>query len=220
MIVVTGGSGFIGKNILSKCKNYDRVLNVDFIKSEQYETMDPYNFIENLEKKDDFIKSVKIIFHNGACSDTTNDDLVYMMENNLKYSMRLLDACYKNNIRLIYASSASVYGDGPFTEKAAMRPKNIYAKTKSLFDLYAKSFIEASTSPQIVGLRYFNVYGKYEEHKKDMSSVIYKFFNQKRNGGINLFENSEEYFRDFIHVDDVVDITRSVIAIEIIMNIK
>tara|TARA_R110000824_G_scaffold395080_3_gene595440 strand:- start:4173 stop:5042 length:870 start_codon:yes stop_codon:yes gene_type:complete len=200
MVVVTGANGFIGRNLVEKLPAVtdERILQVDYLGH-----MEPNEFLYNLQN-DLFKDPVTTIFHNGACSDTTVSDPFYVMERNFDYSVSLLKVCIKNGIRLIYASSASVYGDGPFTERATCDPKNLYALSKSMFDNYSQNFKEFI--PQLVGLRYFNVYGKYEENKGNMASVVYKFYNQLEDGEIILFENSDKYLRDFIHIDDVVAI--------------
>jgi len=200
MVVVTGANGFIGRNLVEKLPAVtdERVLQVDYL-----DHMGPNEFLYNLQN-DLFDESVTTIFHNGACTDTTVSDPFYVMERNFDYSVSLLKVCIKNGIRLIYASSASVYGDGPFSEDDTPDPKNLYALSKSMFDNYSQNFKEFI--PQLVGLRYFNVYGKYEENKGNMASVVYKFYNQLEDGEIILFENSDKYLRDFIHIDDIVAI--------------
>ena len=110
---------------------------------------------------------------------------------------------------MIYASSASVYGDGPFHEEAYLNPKNVYANSKRIFDDYIQSFIAHQGSPQLVGLRYFNVYGPMEHRKGSMASVIQQFKNQvDTTGEIRIFEGSNNFLRDFIYIDDIVSINR------------
>jgi|TARA_R110000787_G_scaffold127453_1_gene238901 ADP-L-glycero-D-manno-heptose 6-epimerase len=198
MIVVTGAAGFIGKNLVEKLSSItdEEILQVDYL-----DHMSPSDFLYNLQK-DFFDNPISVIFHNGACSDTTVSDPSYVMERNFDYSVSLLKICIERGLRLIYASSASVYGDGPFIEDSSSNPKNLYALSKSMFDDYSQSFI--NNIPQLVGLRYFNVYGKYEENKGNMASVVYKFYNQLEGGEITLFKNSDKYLRDFVHVDDIV----------------
>ena len=208
MIVVTGGAGFIGRTIIDRLKQKtgEEVLSVDFGANKSVKNMHPQAFVQKMADKH-FANTVSVVFHNGACSDTTNSDVHYMMSNNFDYSTVLLRRCMDQNTRIIYASSASVYGFSSqnfFHEEDALEPRNVYAKTKALFDEYSSMFMDYPS--QIVGLRYFNVYGRNEAHKGSMASVVYKFFNQKRHGKINLFEKSHLYRRDFIHVDDIVDV--------------
>ncbi len=208
MIVVTGGAGFIGKVLIErlKLKTKEEILSVDFRSHPHVKNMHPQAFLQKMMNRD-FSKSVSIVFHNGACSDTTNSDVHYMMSNNFDYSTVLLRRCMDAKTRVIYASSASVYGFSPHSyqnEADTLQPRNVYAKSKALFDDYACMFMDYDS--QIVGLRYFNVYGRHESHKGNMASVIHKFFKQKNGGRIHLFEKSNFYKRDFIHVDDIVDI--------------
>ena len=213
MIVITGGAGFIGWNLYQSLKDTHSILLVDFEDAfkengrEGCTVMDPLMFLAELGRED-FASKIDVILHNGACSDTTVTDPFHMMTVNFDYSVSLLKYCIMHQIRLIYASSASVYGDGPFEEHATSDPKNMYALSKSMFDEYARCF--QPFLPQLAGLRYFNVYGNYEDHKDNMSSVAYKFFNQSKSDDktIKLFEGSDNFLRDFIHVDDVVAINK------------
>ncbi len=208
MIVVTGGAGFIGKVLIERLrmKTKEEILCVDFRAHPYVKNMHPQAFLQKMISPE-FAKAVSVVFHNGACSDTTNSDVHYMMANNFDYSTVLLRRCMDAGTRIIYASSASVYGFSQHSyqnESDDLQPRNVYAKSKALFDDYACMFMDHQS--QIVGLRYFNVYGRHESHKGDMASVIYKFFQQKEGGKIHLFEKSNFYKRDFIHVDDIVDI--------------
>tara|TARA_R110000824_G_scaffold76640_1_gene194069 strand:- start:8593 stop:9510 length:918 start_codon:yes stop_codon:yes gene_type:complete len=215
MIVITGAAGFIGWNLHLALKDREELLLVDlkdkfvdnFITT--HPTADPFVFLEKL-KDSTFASKIKVIFHQGACSDTTVYDPHYMFKYNFDYSAQLLRLCLRYGIRLIYASSASVYGDGPFDEITAqhLRPKNLYARSKKLFDDYAYNFLDSlTTSPQIVGLRYFNVYGPHEAHKGMMASVMCQFRKQiTKHGRVYLFEHSKDYLRDFIYVEDVVKV--------------
>ena len=197
MIAITGAGGFIGRNLVEKLSKENELIKVDFLDG----FLNPIEFLRLL--KEDKI-DINIILHNGACSDTTNTDVIYMHKVNTDYTIELLKLCVEKNIKLIYASSASVYGDGPFEESTNLKPKNLYASTKSIVDLYADAYIRDGA--KIIGLRYFNVYGKFEENKGNMASVVYKFFNQKDAGEIKLFKNSDKFLRDFIYIDDVVNI--------------
>ena len=158
-------------------------------------------------------KGIRAVFHQGACSNTMEWDAEYLYKNNLLYSKELLKLSKKLNIPLIYASSASVYGSGEefkeFIENED--PINLYAYSKFKFDQIVRKELEDSTS-QIVGLRYFNVYGPQERHKKNMASVAFHLHNQlKEAEEIKLFKGSDgfedgEQRRDFIYVEDVVKV--------------
>ena len=207
MIVVTGGCGFVGKNLIVALydKGYRDILCVDVReKIEIYEDrvknytigfMDHRDFLFNISR----LVKIEIIFHQGACTNTMNYDDDYMMKTNFEYSKALFDHCRKNNIRLVYASSAAVYGlgDHGFQETIfCENPINIYAKSKLLFDNYVRCF--SDTSNQVVGLRYFNVYGPGEENKGHMSSVVCQFLNQIRDSeSVRPFKNSDKYFTRF-----------------------
>tara|TARA_R110000787_G_scaffold255073_1_gene360394 strand:- start:1420 stop:2325 length:906 start_codon:yes stop_codon:yes gene_type:complete len=214
MIAITGAAGFVGWNIYQRLKHIRDIVLVDFVDkfvddfTPKHTTMDPFTFIEKL-KNDSYAKEIEIIIHQGACSDTTIYDPSFMMKHNFDYSLSVLQACLKHDIRLIYASSASVYGDGPFHEEAYLNPKNVYANSKRIFDDYIQSFIAHQGSPQLVGLRYFNVYGPMEHRKGSMASVIQQFKNQvDTTGEIRIFEGSNNFLRDFIYIDDIVSINR------------
>ncbi len=215
MIVITGAAGFVGWNLhlgLRKRKK-DDILLVDFKEKfsddfiTTFPTADPFVFLENL-KNPTFAKKIEVVFHQGACSDTTNYNPHYMLKHNFDYTVYLARLCMQHGIRLIYASSAAVYGDGPFNEfcRAPLRAKNLYAKSKKLVDEYLNNFMP-SPSTQIVGLRYFNVYGPHEHRKGHMASVMCQFKKQIENTQtVTLFEHSQDYLRDFIYIDDVVKV--------------
>jgi ADP-L-glycero-D-manno-heptose 6-epimerase len=156
---------------------------------------------------------VDAVLHEGACSDTMETDGRYMMHNNYQYSLELLNHCQNEDIPFLYASSASVYGMGPnFTESREFEsPLNVYAYSKFLFDQVVRRRWD-KRSAQVVGLRYFNVYGPREQHKGRMASVAFHFFNQYRaDGYVKLFEGCEGYanggqLRDFVSVEDVVNV--------------
>lgn len=218
MIIVTGGAGFIGSNIVKALNDRGRndILIIDNLsKSEKHLNMNKLDFADYMDKTsfmdifDEIASEVEIVFHQGACSDTMETDGKYMMENNYDYSCALFNQCVQNDIRFIYASSASVYGNGDdgFIEKRECEyPLNVYAFSKFMFDNYVRKFPHVVKS-QVVGLRYFNVFGPQENHKGRMASVIRHFFNQyKENKEIKVFEGSTTYKRDFIHVDDVVKV--------------
>jgi len=167
--------------------------------------IDKRSFIEKLHL---FTKEkISAIFHQGACSNTMEHNGLYMMTNNYEYSKTLMHFALHKKIKFLYASSASVYGNGThgFSEnRKCENPLNIYAFSKFAFDQYVRKILPSAKS-QITGLRYFNVYGPNENHKGKMASTMFHFNNQIRNEGrIKLFQGSENFNRDFIYVKDVV----------------
>ena len=226
MIIVTGGAGFIGSNIVKGLNERGRedVLIVDNLTNMvKFKNIQGLKAIDYMDKND-FIAAIKngkfddanieVIFHEGACSDTMEYNGKYMMENNFEYTKTLMHFALKKKIQLIYASSASTYGSGKhgFSEKPACEEAlNVYAFSKLFFDNYARRYFDNAES-QIVGLRYFNVYGPQENHKGKMASMIFQMFNQwKAEGKVKLFEGIDGYgngeqVRDFIYVKDVVKV--------------
>lgn len=220
-IIVTGAAGFIGANnvkALNDRGETDIVAVDNLARAEKFRNLADCEIADYVDKSE-FIELVRrraapkpdIVFHQGACSDTMESDGRYMLENNYRYSLALLDWCQALRVPLIYASSASVYGLGPvFTEdRAHERPLNVYGYSKFLFDQIVRRRMNALTAP-VIGLRYFNVYGPRESHKGRMASVAFHHFNQFRaEGKVRLFEGSHGYAdgeqrRDFVHVDDVI----------------
>lgn len=224
MIVVTGGCGFIGANLVHalNARGVDDVLVVDNLQAGQKfrnivdcriaDYLDKRVFLEQI-KTGRFDGKLAAVFHQGACSDTMEYNGVYMMENNYEYSKALLHFCQAQAIPYIYASSASVYGGGSVFQESPEHeaPLNVYGYSKFLFDQYVRRRPPAQGA-QVVGLRYFNVYGDREGHKGRMASVAFHFFNQYReHGRVRLFEGSGGYAdgeqrRDFISVEDVVKV--------------
>jgi len=217
MIVVTGGAGFIGSNIVRGLNDAgeENILVVDNLSNAQkHLNLNRLSFSDYIDK-DDFlarlgrIPNVSAIFHQGACSSTTEQDGKYMMSNNYEYSKILLNHCLEKKINFLYASSAAVYGNGDngFTEEPkAEYPLNVYGFSKFAFDNYVRR-VFPKAEIQILGLRYFNVYGPQENHKGRMASVAFHLFNQLQDSGkMRLFEGSEEFRRDFINVADAVKI--------------
>lgn len=220
MIVVTGAAGFIGANIVHglNARGATNILAVDDLSdgtkfrnladAEIADYLDKDEFLERVESND--LPPISVIFHQGACSATTEWNGKFMMDVNYRYSKVLLACCQRYGVPFIYASSASVYGMGTqgFGEaRGSERPLNMYAYSKFLFDQYVR---KQKLSAQVVGLRYFNVYGPREQHKGGMASTAFHFNNQLLGEGrCRLFEGSDGYGpgeqkRDFIHVDDVV----------------
>ncbi len=221
MIIVTGGAGFIGSNIVRAMneRGYKDILIVDnFGKDEKYKNLVGLTF-EDYMSADDFLKAITdyrihgatVIFHEGACSDTMEYDVDYMIKTNYEYSKALLNYCIANRIDFIYASSASTYGNGAngFVEseecESALNP---YAFSKLLFDRYVRRNMPLAKA-KLIGLRYFNVFGPQEQHKGRMASITYQMYQQIKNGGvIKLFKGTDGYAdgeqkRDFIYVKDV-----------------
>lgn len=225
MIIVTGAAGFIGSNIVKALNQQGRtdVLAVDDLSEGRkifnladcdiMDYMDKDEFITCIVSGEGFGAAVEVIYHEGACSETTEWDGKMMMDNNYAYSKDILHYCLEKKIPFIYASSASVYGgsDSFVEQRAVEKPLNVYAYSKFLFDQYVRKILPTAQS-QIVGLRYFNVYGPREQHKGGMSSVAFHFNNQvKADGTCRLFEGIDGYadgeqLRDFIYVGDVVDV--------------
>jgi ADP-L-glycero-D-manno-heptose 6-epimerase len=221
-IVVTGAAGFIGSNLVKALnqRGEDDIIAVDNLtRGDKFRNLVDCRIADYVDKQD-FVRQlaagaydneVTAVLHQGACSDTMEADGRYMMENNYRYSAELLDFCQAEEVPFIYASSASVYGAGSvFREEAQHeRPLNVYGFSKVLFDNLVRRRWSENTA-QVVGLRYFNVYGQREAHKGRMASVAFHFFNQYRaEGHVKLFEGSAgfeagEQKRDFVSVEDVV----------------
>lgn len=226
MIVVTGGAGFIGSNLvhtLNARGRSDIVVVDDFTNGRKMANLhdatiaDYHDYRDFLQRFDALAARghhVEVVYHLGACSDTTEWDGRLMMAQNFEYSRDLLDLCEARAIPFVYASSAAVYGISETCEEspACERPLNVYGYSKLAFDQHVRQRLSSSRT-RVVGLRYFNVYGPREQHKGRMASVAYHFNNQlKSSGVVRLFGASHgvgpgEQRRDFIHVDDVVDQT-------------
>ena len=224
MIIVTGGAGFIGSNlvrglngkglnnilVVDDLSDGNKVRNIEDCDIQDY--MDMSDFLKRIEQGIEFDGDTAV-YHQGACSDTMETDGRFIMQSNYEYSKSLFHYCGERSIPLIYASSASVYGGGEVFKEDPNHEQalNAYAYSKLLFDRYVRKNRAVSES-QVVGLRYFNVYGRGEDHKCRMASVAFHFFNQYHaQGYLNLFAGSGGYadgeqLRDFVWVEDVVDV--------------
>jgi ADP-L-glycero-D-manno-heptose 6-epimerase len=220
MIILTGGAGFVGSNLLGalNAKGVTDVLIVDRrgdnfrnlrdLKFSDF--MQPAEFSRALEHKS-LPERIDAIFHQGACADTTCTDGRYMIENNFTFSKSILLFALSAKVPLVYASSAAVYGSSsafaPSRENE--RPLNLYGLSKLAFDNHVRS-VAAGFGTTVAGLRYFNVYGPRESHKGKMASMVYQLYRQlKTSGRARLFEGTDGYAdgeqrRDFVFVNDIV----------------
>ena len=225
MYIVTGGAGFIGSNLVRALldRGHDDVVVVDdlsdghkFVNISSLpiaDYLDKDDFLERLQIDSSFASGVTAVFHEGACSETTEWDGRYMMRNNYTYSQKLLHHCLHHGTPYIYASSAAVYGGAKqFVEDPVFEnPLNVYGYSKLQFDRYVRR-VAGDPESQVVGLRYFNVYGPREQHKGAMASVAFHFNNQvNEDGEARLFEGTDGYgdgeqLRDFVYVDDICDV--------------
>ena len=203
--IVTGAAGFIGSNLV-KALNDRGEANViavdDLTQADKFSNLVDCEIADYLDRGDfiarftrgDFGR-VHAVLHQGACSDTMETDGRYMMDNNYRYSLALMDACGEHRIPFLYASSAATYGAGPrfVEERGAERPLNVYGYSKFLFDQIVRRRL-ASAKDQIAGFRYFNVYGPRESHKGRMASVAFHNFRQfKSDECVKLFEGYAGY---------------------------
>ena len=225
--VVTGGAGFIGRNVVSELnrRGVDRILVVDDLGTdERWKNLRGLKFEEiwSIGKfreafRENRLPALQTVYHLGACSATTETDANYLLDNNYQYTRELCEWCLAHGARFVYASSAATYGDGAqgYSNADAATPSliplNMYGMSKHLFDLWA---LRNGLLGKIAGLKYFNVYGPGEDHKGDMRSVIHKAFGQIREGGaVKLFKSYRtdyghgEQVRDFVYVKDAVDVT-------------
>ncbi len=220
-VVVTGAAGMIGSNIAHglNAAGVDDIIAVDDLRDGQKfrnllgvaisDYFDQDEFYGRFIRRE--LGKIAAVFHQGACSDTMEHDGRLMLRNNYRCSKDLLEACQAHGVRLMYASSAAIYGSSmTFREQPRFeRPLNVYGYSKLLFDDAVRRML-ADASSQVVGLRYFNVYGPREQHKGRMASVAFHHFNQYRDTGkVRLFGDYGGYgpgqqSRDFVYVDDVV----------------
>lgn len=226
-IVVTGGGGFIGCNLVAELnsRGHSNLILVDRMGTDDKwrnlidlkfeDILTPQRFLALLEQ--DEIAGLDAIFHLGACSSTTERDVDYLLENNYRYSRTLCEWSLRHEVRFIYASSAATYGDGSvgYSDEDAtlrsLRPLNMYGYSKHMFDVWAHRH---QLFDRIAGMKYFNVFGPHEDHKADMRSVVFKAYEQIRETGtVRLFRSYRadyadgEQRRDFIYVKDAVAVT-------------
>lgn len=222
--VVTGAAGFIGSNLVKALNNRGEtsIIAVDNLKNaDKFKNLVDCEIADYIDKEvfltqlltGHFDGIITAILHQGACSNTMETDGRYMMNNNFRYSVDLFDYCQNEEVPLLYASSASVYGAGRvFSESREFEaPLNVYGYSKFLFDQLVRRRWQDRTA-HVAGFRYFNVYGPREGHKERMASVAFHFFNEYRaEGRVKLFEGSDGYGngeqrRDFVSVEDVVKV--------------
>jgi ADP-L-glycero-D-manno-heptose 6-epimerase len=226
-IIVTGAAGFIGRNIVAELnrRGHRELLLVDSLgASDKWKNLVGLHY-EDLISPDDFLAllederltDVAAVIHMGACSATTERDADFLLRNNYRYTRTLCEWSLDHDVRFVYASSAATYGDGRHGYSDAdavtptLQPLNMYGYSKHMFDLWA---LEHGLFERIVGLKYFNVFGPFEDHKEDMRSVVAKSYEQIRDCGfVSLFKSYKpefrdgEQMRDFIYVNDAVDLT-------------
>jgi ADP-L-glycero-D-manno-heptose 6-epimerase len=228
LIVVTGAAGLIGSALIWALnrRGLERVIAVDRLDcSEKWRHLVPLRFADYVDADDfaqlvaqrrNYFGEIGTVFHLGACSSTTETDAGYLIRNNYEYTKKLAHWAVDLGARLVYASSAATYGSlenglSDECDLRTLRPLNMYAYSKQLFDLYAQ---QNGMSERIVGLKYFNVFGPNEDHKGEMRSVVHKAYEQIRsNGSVKLFKSYRPEFsdgeqrRDFIYVKDAVEMT-------------
>jgi len=221
MLVITGADGFIGSNLVKALNDKGRhdIIAVDATQAPRYvhamkvERLEPFQIVPSLLRQFGR-KNIEAVFHLGAITDTMATDRALVMRQNFEYTRMLWEICAEFGCPLIYASSASTYGDGSLGfddghDPRRFKPLNIYAESKQLFDIWALE--QEEQPPRWVGLKFFNVYGPREEHKGKMASMVYHGFNQiVKDGRIRLFESDDAAVphggqrRDFIYVDDII----------------
>lgn len=222
--IVTGAAGFIGANLVKGLndRGHNDVIAVDNLtQGDKFTNLADHHIIDYFDKVD-FIEKVRArkiakpeaVFHEGACSDTMEHNGKYMMDNNYRYTLELFHWCQEEKIPFIYASSAATYGASSIFKENILyeKPLNVYGYSKYLFDQVLRKEMAKGLSAPVAGLRYFNVYGRHEQHKGRMASVAFhQFFQFQKEGKVKLFEGCLGYangaqMRDFVYVDDVVKV--------------
>jgi len=227
LTIITGAAGFIGRNTVAELNargNPDLLLVDALGTDEKWQNLLGLGF-EDLIPPEELLKrlaarslgKIDSIIHLGACSATTERDADYLLRNNYQYTRTLCEWSLAHDVRFVYASSAATYGDGSrgYSDDdlitPTLRPLNMYGYSKHMFDLWA---LRHCLFDRIVGLKYFNVFGPYEDHKGDMRSVVQKSFHQiNTTGEVSLFKSYKEGYadgeqkRDFIYVKDAVAVT-------------
>jgi ADP-L-glycero-D-manno-heptose 6-epimerase len=222
LIVVTGAAGFIGRNVVAElnARGHDDLLLVDRLGTdEKWKNLVGLRY-DDLISPDDYLQwmpPTAAVIHLGACSATTEKNADFLLENNYRYTRTLAEHCLASGARFIYASSGATYGDGRHGYSDAnditptLEPLNMYGYSKHMFDLLA---LKNGWFDRIVGLKYFNVFGPYEDHKADMRSVVQRSYHQIRETGeVKLFKSYRKDYadgeqqRDFVYVKDAVDVT-------------
>ncbi len=226
--IITGAAGFIGRNLVAELNargETDLLLVDELGSSEKWKNLVGLHY-EDIWDPETFRQAildgasgagVKALIHLGACSATTETDADYLLDNNYRTTRDLCEWCLEQGVRFVYASSAATYGNGEKGYSDAdegtpnLRPLNMYGYSKHMFDLWA---LKNDLLDEIAGVKYFNVYGPYEDHKGDMRSVVYKSFEQiHESGGVKLFRSHRpdyehgKQLRDFVYVKDAVDVT-------------
>jgi len=226
MYIVTGGAGFIGSNIVHEMNAHGiaDILVVDNLANpRKLENLNGARYVDFMDKRDFRraiaegslgLDNVEAILHQGACTNTLEDDGLYMMDNNFHYTREVLSFATARNAAMVFASTAAVYGlggQGRFTPSSENeQPLNTYGHSKLAFDNHFRHELRNNRLPDTaVGLRYFNVYGPREQHKGRMAAVIHHFAKQmKESGKLRLFRGSGGYAdgeqrRDFVYVRDI-----------------
>jgi ADP-L-glycero-D-manno-heptose 6-epimerase len=228
-VLVTGAGGFIGSALVHALnqRGIDQIVVTDCLgEDEKWRNLLPLSFedyvpaqefLDGIESDPDTFGRFAAVFHLGACSSTTVTDADFVLRNNFAYTKSLCRWSLFSGARFVYASSAATYGDGSAgmddksTDLSRFRPLNLYGYSKHLFDLYA---MREGILDDIVGIKYFNVFGPNEYHKADMRSLVCKAFDEiQKTGRIRLFKSYNPKYpdggqmRDFVYVKEAVEMT-------------